>query len=165
MVYTRPTLTAGSRILDTRTDAFLDQIDSLTSPAETSYTPAWTSSGTAPAVGNATRVGKYWRAESGLWVDVFVKFTFGTTSTYGTGVYFFSLPVNAAADQVASAIGTAYYLDSGTAEGGGIVKCESASTIRIVPAEDTNSNNWGQTAPITWTTNDVLQFTCRYRAA
>lgn len=149
----------------TEYEAVLDQIALLTTPNEATWTPAWTSSGTAPAIGNATVTGKYWQAPGGLWVDAFMKVTFGSTSTYGTGVFFFSLPVTAASDQVASSIGVAYYLDSGTAEGGGIVKCESTTLLRVVPAEDTNSNNWGQTSPITWTTNDVFQATVRYRAA
>jgi len=60
----------------------------------TAYTPTWTSTGTAPAVGNGT-----WPqcaySQVGKTISFTLKFFTGTTTTYGTGTYIFSLPVGA----------------------------------------------------------------------
>lgn len=63
-------------------------------PAYTTYTPAWTSSGTAPALGNASNTGRY--IQMGKFVMFEMLLQFGSTSTFGTGTYYFSLPVTAA---------------------------------------------------------------------
>lgn len=164
---TMPVLPAGHIPTADELAAWSDQIDALTNPPETDWAAsvAWTSSGTAPALGNAVKVAKYWRTPNGLWVDTFQRVTFGTTSTFGTGVHFWSLPVTAAADQVASAIGEAYGLDAGTQEYTGVIKLESATTCRVIPAEDTSATNWGQTSPFTWGNGDSIVLTARYRAA
>lgn len=56
-----------------------------------SYTPVWTSSGTAPAIGNGSVSGSFCRV--GNLVQFAMVITFGSTSTFGTGEYYFSLPV------------------------------------------------------------------------
>jgi hypothetical protein len=56
-----------------------------------SYTPTWTSSGTAPALGNGTASGSFVRV--GDLVQFAFVITFGSTSTFGTGEYYFGLPV------------------------------------------------------------------------
>jgi hypothetical protein len=63
-------------------------------PAWTQYTPAWTSSGTAPALGNGTSIGRYLRV--GKMVTFNLELILGSTSTIGTGSYSLSLPVAAA---------------------------------------------------------------------
>jgi len=63
--------------------------------AWTAYTPAWTSSGTAPALGNGTATGHYMR--SGKAITVAAEIVSGTTTTFGTGNYRISLPVTASA--------------------------------------------------------------------
>mgnify|MGYP001571216159 CR=1 FL=1 len=80
-----------------------DQFNTLFG-AWTSYTPAWTSSGTAPAIGNGTIAGRYMKI--GRTVLCHINVIFGSTSTYGTGNYSFSLPAtsaNAGATLVSSA--------------------------------------------------------------
>lgn len=61
------------------------------SQAWDSYTPAWTSTGTAPALGNGTLTGFY--KQVGKTVHVRIVLTLGSTSTVGTGTYRLSLPV------------------------------------------------------------------------
>jgi hypothetical protein len=56
-----------------------------------SYTPAWTSSGTAPVLGNGSSTGSFTRV--GNFVQFAMLITFGSTTTFGTGEYYFSLPV------------------------------------------------------------------------
>ena len=58
--------------------------------AWTSYTPTWLSSGTAPALGNGTISGAY--RQSGKLGQLHILLTIGSTSTFGTGIYRFSLP-------------------------------------------------------------------------
>lgn len=57
-----------------------------------SFTPTWSSSGTQPSIGNGTIVGKYRRV--GDSVEVFTEIYSGSTTTYGTGIYSFSMPSN-----------------------------------------------------------------------
>ncbi len=58
--------------------------------AWTAYTPTWTSSGTAPAIGNGSIVGAYMQV--GKTFDFRIALTAGSTTTFGTGQYSFSLP-------------------------------------------------------------------------
>jgi hypothetical protein len=55
-----------------------------------SYTPTWTSTGTAPTLGNGTITGQYRRV--GDSIDVIIKFVSGSTSTAGTGKWQFTIP-------------------------------------------------------------------------
>jgi len=59
--------------------------------AWTPYTPSWTSTGTAPAIGNGTLTGAY--VQIGKWVQFRIQVTFGSTTTFGTGGLQVSLPV------------------------------------------------------------------------
>lgn len=67
-------------------------VDLLTEPASawTAYTPAWASTGTAPALGNGTIAGRFMQFGK-VGMAEFLLTTGGTT-TYGTGTYTFSLP-------------------------------------------------------------------------
>jgi hypothetical protein len=56
------------------------------------YTPAWTSTGTAPSLGNGTITGRY--TQIGKTVFGSAVLTMGSTTTFGTGTYRLSLPVN-----------------------------------------------------------------------
>ncbi|QIP87642.1 hypothetical protein GLX30_30485 [Streptomyces sp. Tu 2975] len=78
------------------------------------YVVAWTSSGTAPAPGNGTLTGRY--CVIGDTVHFSIKLTGGTTTTWGTGNYNFSLPVTAAA--TADHVGTVFVGDSSVGSAG-----------------------------------------------
>lgn len=67
-----------------------DQFNALLA-APTAYTPTWTSSGSAPALGNGTLVGEYY-AIGDKFVDFTITLTLGSTSTVGTGNYLLTLP-------------------------------------------------------------------------
>jgi len=54
------------------------------------YTPSWTSSGTAPTLGNGTILGYYTRR--GQIIEGTIDLTIGSTTTTGTGTWYFSLP-------------------------------------------------------------------------
>lgn len=67
------------------------QINSNTAPGWTSYTPTWTSSGTAPALGNGTLTGQYRRSATSDIVHWWLRLLIGSTTTFGTGVYRFGI--------------------------------------------------------------------------
>lgn len=71
--------------------------DGGTSRGPVEYTPAWTSTGTQPVLGNGTIYGRY--ALLGRLVHLYIELTMGSTTTYGTGGYLFSLPVTSEASR------------------------------------------------------------------
>ena len=89
-------------------DRAIDDLQKLT-PADYSqsiYTPTWSSSGTLPVLGNGSITAKYHQA--GNLVAVAINLTMGSSTTYGTGYWRFSLPVisNAAFHWLGSGIAT-----------------------------------------------------------
>lgn len=81
-----------------------------TETAFTAYTPTWTSDGTNPSLGNGTLTGRYRKTETGVIGSMVL--TVGSTSTLGTGNYFWQLPTSIGASSVIS-LGTAQVLISG----------------------------------------------------
>lgn len=112
------------------------------------YTPIWTASGVAPALGNGTLAGAYY--VRGKQVSVHITFTAGSTTTFGTGVYSFTLPFVGSAAVAGSF--PAYILDAGTNNYIGVGTQSTTTTIAIaVPA-----GLVGQTIPMTWANGDIL---------
>jgi hypothetical protein len=165
---TRPSEPAGHKVTAAEMKATLDQIDTLTAPGWTSYsgTFAWTSSTGTPALGNGTlNFAEYRRSADSDLISVRIKITFGTTSTFGTGVWFFSLPVTAGTNQAVMTAGWAYALDAGTQEYSGVCKIETAgTTFRVLPASNAtdNVNNWSGASPFTFGSADVFSAQLMY---
>ncbi|MFI9153776.1 hypothetical protein [Streptomyces sp. NPDC053367] len=85
------------------------------------YTPVWTADTTAPSIGNGTLTGKY--AVVGKVCHFSTLVAFGTTTTYGSGNYSFSLPVTAGASGLVQFHGVA------TVSGGrAMISCQPASS-------------------------------------
>lgn len=76
---------------------------------EISYTPVWTAASSSPSLGNGAIQGHYTRTGSMCSVDI--SLSMGTTTTYGAGVFQFSLPYNAA--RTAHGTGNIYIASSG----------------------------------------------------
>lgn len=135
----------------------------LTGTAWTSYTPTWTTSGTAPSIGNGVLTGKY--KQIGKTVFVRVRLQIGSTTTTGTGHWRISLPVTAA--DVTGVIMPATYLDNGVNWHIGLVNCEyDGDTSYVVPLLGTApSGAVSATAPFTWNVGDNLAFNGSYEAA
>lgn len=128
-----------------------------------SYTPAWTSSGTAPALGNGTLTGRY--IQVGKVVVVNIYLLFGSTTTPGTGVWFFSLPVTA--DNAVVAHGSAILGDSGVSSYMGVARQETTTTFSIpvyAGAAGGSVSNASVGVPFTWGVADFLQATLPYQA-
>lgn len=136
---------------------------SVVGTAWTSFTPTWTSSGTAPALNNGTLTGFY--KQIGKTVFVRVRLQIGTTTTTGTGNWRFALPV--AAKDSAGVVMSATYLDNGTNWYMGVVNCEyDGDTGYVVPLTSASpSGAVTGTVPFTWNTGDSLVFNGSYEAA
>lgn len=130
------------------------------------YVPVWTSSGTAPALGNGTSIARY--SQMGKFVVYQGKITFGSSTTFGTGTYFFSMPVTRGASAIAGAHGIVDLLDVSTGNRGlGVGETPTNSTFQVVVSTtyfgaQTAITN---TAPWTWATGDVLLWNLIYEAA
>lgn len=122
------------------------------------YTPAWTTTGTAPDIGNGTVEGRY--ILSGRMCTVEVKLLAGSTTTFGTGQFQFSLPFAASASSL-SAYGAARLGDTGTAFYTGVVEVNTSSNVAVIYSNGTG-NLVQSNSPFTWANTDTLRFTVTY---
>lgn len=128
-----------------------------------SYTPTWGSTGTAPAIGNGSIGGAYLQVQKTVMFRMFMQT--GSTSTYGTGAYTISLPVNTLSvvdqlvDMVAFDSSTGLYYR-------GIGKINSGALQRGYFVDGVASTaGWTPTVPFTWASGDQLWITGTYEAA
>lgn len=129
----------------------------------TAYTPTWSAAGTAVSLGDGTVAGAY--AQVGKTVHFWFKFVAGSTSTFGTGLYRWALPVTADTAQVArTGIGTAQINDTGTADYAAILRIESTTLCSAL--ETSAANQYvGQLIPMTWANGDGIYASGTYEAA
>lgn len=127
-----------------------------------SYSPAWTSSGTAPAIGNGSLTGQYLIPSAGV-VIVFVHMVLGSTSTVGTGSYRWSLPsIGTYVSRYQG--GTAGMRDnSSTQRGFGICEVSvggpSSPTFAVrVTNVSINASEWSATVPVVPAAADTYDF-------
>jgi len=144
--------------------ANLSVLGGTAGPTYTSYTPSWSSTGTAPAIGNATITAQY--AQIAKSVHAFGSIAFGGTSTFGTGTYAFTLPVTPSSAAQAAPLGMVHLYDSSasamiigfaTSSGGG-----SAFTCTYGATYGGVLTNAGQLVPWTWASGDLVQFNLLY---
>ena len=129
-----------------------------TKPNAASYTPTITASVTNPTVGDGSIAGSYVR--NGASCTAYVKFTYGTTSTAGSGIWRLSLPFTA----TAAAQGTCRVLDSGTIHRVGV--CEVAPGSNYVTMTiDSEATEASNSIPITWANGDLLIIQITYAVA
>lgn len=125
------------------------------------YVPAWTAAGTAPDIGNGTITGKY--IVFGKLIHVYISVTFGTTTTYGTNEWRFSLPSGFTPN--VSTTTSVRYGDSGTGvlvPTAHTVSGVSYLTLRFKPNTSDYSSYVSGIFPITAAANDYLFMDCHY---
>lgn len=132
-------------------------IDALISEP-TSYTPAWTATGTAPALGNGTIVGSYMKSNKK--VTARIVLTAGSTTTYGTGDYRFSLPIAASSGVT---LGHAQGINAGTANYDGTTAIVTSTTVAVFVSG--GATIWGQLVPFTWGPGDSITIQITYQVA
>lgn len=124
-----------------------------------SYTPAWTSTGTAPSLENGTLNGVYWR--EGRMVRLKISFVAGSSTTFGTGTWSFSIPKTAFAG---ISVGSALLTDTTTAFYGATSHIGSgASTVQVFGYNVGASI--GASNPFTWASTDRLSIDIVYPIA
>lgn len=129
-----------------------------------SYTPTWTAGTTNPTLGNGTLTGGYRRI--GDRIDFWISLTMGSTTTYGSGSYRFSIPVavsnadfNFGYPAVILNPGVqwySWYMGSGVQIG---------STTAFELWRNDGANSVSPTVPYTFTTNGKIIIQGSYRVA
>jgi hypothetical protein len=134
------------------------------------YTPTWTSNGTAPSIGNGTLTGRY-RVLDKNTVHVIIRWVRGSTSSNGTGTYNLGLPAGfpIASDTGMAQLGSARYLISGIAHLASAAHGDPAATsLFLFIADNTNTSRnmiWQQTYPQNPATGDEVNISMIYRYA
>jgi len=137
----------------------------------TSYVPAWTSTGTAPAIGNGTLVGSY-QYFGGL-IICYGLWAAGSTTTFGTGNYRISLPVAADTSTTTAVMGfsetqNAMLWDNNVSTRYGRrlqLVTSTTFSVRTVSAAGNTLAQWGATSPFTAAQNDRMQWCFIYKPA
>lgn len=150
--------TAGLAAGQILTAATMNQIGA----ASETYTPAWTSTGTAPAIGNGTLVGKYFRINK--LVVAYISWAAGSTTNFGTGTYRMSLPVTAV--NTTYLAGYAAYGDASTFNTYNMTtQFVSTTTVQGILNVFGINSGWGQASPIAMANGDTCSFVVIYEAA
>lgn len=123
-----------------------------------SYTPAWTGSVVDPAIGDGSIIGRYTRR--GYTCTAVATITMGSTTTFGTGTWFVSLPFvpSTALEQN----GSLRITDTGTAFYVGTVQTLTDATARVQLYTNAAANVVTSAIPMTWASGDSLSFSITY---
>jgi hypothetical protein len=127
--------------------------------AWTAYVPTWAGSGSNPAIGDGTLSGKYSLIGTTCLVEINVLM--GSTTTYGTGNWTFSLPVTAV-DTAGCGSGRAF--DSDAVLRYNLTSVPSTTTAWTASA-DAAATVLTSTSPFAWAQNDVLVLAFSYEIA
>ena len=127
-----------------------------------SYTVSWTAITTNPSLGNGTLIGRY--VQIGKTVIGSISLTMGSTTTYGTGAWSFSLPVAAKTAGVLYG-GQFIAIDAGTTNYVGVLFIISGDTKMTYFSRDGSSAELNKNVPHTWAGEDLLHFSFVYEAA
>lgn len=125
------------------------------------YTPTLGASGGSPAIGNGTISGGYSR--NGREITIDIDFAGGSTTNYGTGQFYFTLPY----DTGRYAIGSAVLQEAGVRSYAAAVQVAGGSNQAMLMVADSGGDqNAGATYPFTWGDGDTvrLQITTNYSA-
>lgn len=125
------------------------------------YTPAWTGTGSNPAIGNGTITGRY--IQAGKIVHGNVRIVMGSTTTFGSAGWIIGLPVAAQSAAVLSFL--AHLKDASAGEHLGMVRGNTANDVIPFSISSAPMGLVTGAVPFAWTTSDefVLNFT--YEAA
>jgi hypothetical protein len=122
-----------------------------------SYTPALTSGGTAPSLGNGTITGTY--ARTGATTTITGELTLGTTTSLGTGGLSISLPMTKQTADVFVG-GTVYMNRGGTIYMGFLQIAGSASAASLL-RDTTGSVTFN--SPATFASGDIIRWSATFR--
>jgi hypothetical protein len=142
-------------------------VDDSVSPlgAWQSYTVSWTADTTNPSIGNGTLVGRY--TQIGKTCILIIGLTMGSTTTYGSGNWSFSLPKTAKNTSGIIFYGVAHIRKLGTANYERIAQISPVISTTVIklfndPTQGSNSSNISATVPFTWGDGDALGIEITY---
>ena len=132
--------------------------------AWTPYSPSWTASTTNPNLGNGTLIGRY--SKIGRQVTFHINLTCGSTTTFGSGNYNFTLPPFTAAANGASMIGVAQLLGSARWQGQVVISpsATSVSTFFSTSSGDSRLSFQSPTVPESMTSTTQIRITGTYES-
>lgn len=142
--------------------SFLRASDTPNLFAWSDYTPNWTCSGTAPSLGNGTLTGRY--IQIGKLVVFSISFAAGSTTTFGTNLWRFDLPVTAGASQSAQAGAYGMVFDASATTPYAVVASLAASGT-LLNRIGFNAGSVTNLAPMTWAVSDSLTLNGVYESA
>lgn len=127
--------------------------------AWTDYTPTWASTGTPVSLGDGTVVGRYKALDANTYA-ISIVFTWGSTTTGGTGQWSFTLPSGVTSAARLQML-TGALLDSGTAyySATGWVAASDTKVLHVIVADAGGTRRAEVGVPITWATGDQIILT------
>lgn len=126
-----------------------------TPPAWATYTPTWTAATTNPALGNGSITGRW--QQMGKTIQFWILLTAGASTTFGSGVFQFGLPI--AARLADSVVGSAFQTGANMAYTIRSVSTTTVSCYMNTTFAGMSSTNGGLT------TTGVLRIAGTYEAA
>lgn len=115
-----------------------------------------------PALVNGTTACRVEKHGNFLWV--YIEVVMGSSTTYGTGNWYFTLPSPYDGNAAYNATGSGFVLDSGTAIYLGTPYIVSG-TNKIYMVAHNSANFFNSTVPFSWATSDYLKFSIMYPLA
>jgi hypothetical protein len=161
---TAPTFVAGTAPIAANLNQLSTDIN-LIGGAWSTYTPTWTAVTTNPVLGNGTIAGRY-KLIGDKTCHVQIKLTMGSTTTFGSGNYLFSLPTGTSQEtSLLFPLGVGMVIDaSPTNRYAYFVGINSSSTVVLwSPASPGASVT--QAAPITFASGDSIYLSFTYELA
>jgi hypothetical protein len=129
--------------------------------AWSTYTPTWTAPVTNPSIEDGTLSGRYKTIGKTVFVRIYMQA--GSSTTFGSGYWRFSLPV--AAYSTTSVVLSATYLDNGTQWYGGVATTEYDSNTAYVVPVTASSGTVTPNIPFTWAATESLTLCGSYESA
>jgi len=134
----------------------------------TAYTPTWTAATTNPSIGNGTLAGRY--TQIGKTCVLVIGLTMGSTTTFGSGNWSFSLPKTAKKTSGINFYGVAHIRKGGTANYERVAQISPSLSTTVInmftdPTPGSNSQSISATVPFTWGNGDSLGFQITYEIA
>lgn len=124
------------------------------------YGPTWGSSGTPPAIGDGSILGRFMQV--GRTIHYSIVLIWGTTTTAGTGQYTFTLPTTARQGiPFAVGIGTSYDTSGTVFRPHHVILTGAAGGFTVGMINDAGSRV-GATSPYTWATGDTINLAGTY---
>lgn len=118
----------------------------------TTHAPTWTTTGTAPAIGNGTLTARYKALDASTYL-YYLNLIAGSTTTFGTGTWSFNLPITPVTGRRQILAG--HILDSGT-DNKLAATTMTGGTASIPDITAEGANVVTNTVPMTWAVNDHL---------